>query len=185
MTVAGQPVSAALYVRVLGPAFAQLPPRVQALHRLDGAMTWTGTADVRRGSNPLARLAASLFRLPPEGLALPLSVTFTQQPDGGEIWDRRFAGRRFLSVQSDAGNGIIAEQVGLIRLLLRPRVRDGALTLDMAGARLVRLPLPLSFCPRIATRESEVDSRYCFDVEAHLPLLGLLVHYRGSLAPQD
>jgi hypothetical protein len=134
----------------------------------------------------LARLAATLFGLPPQGEALALSVTFTPHftphANGHEIWDRSFAGRRFLSVQSDHGGGLIAERVGAVTLLLRPDVVNGALTLSIEGARLFSLPLPRIVLPRVATREFEQDGRYHFDVASHLPLLGLLVHYRGTLA---
>jgi hypothetical protein len=35
----------------------------------------------------------------------------------------------------------------------------------------------------VRTFESERDGRYSFEVEAHLPLVGLLVRYSGWLLP--
>lgn len=172
-----------LYQRVLGDAFAALPPSVHELHMVDRKVVWRGAASVRRGTNPLARLAATLFRLPLNGDDITLTVTFTPDTEGRETWDRDFAGRRFLSVQSDHGAGVIAERVGLVTLLLRPAVDAGALTLTLEGARLFGLSLPRFVLPRVATREFERDGRYHFDVLSHLPLLGLLVHYRGTLEP--
>ena len=47
--------------------------------------------------------------------------------------------------------------------------------------RLLGLPLPPFMLPPIRTRESERDGRYQFEVEAGLPLIGLLVRYEGWL----
>jgi hypothetical protein len=170
-----------LYRRVLGHAFSAMAPTVQQLHQVDGPTVWRGTASVRRGTNPLSRLMAALFSLPPAGHALALTVSFTPDAAGHETWHRDFAGRRFLSIQSDHGGGVIAERIGRVTLLLRPTVSAGELTLTLDGARCLGLPLPRVLLPRVATREFEQAGRYHFDVTANLPLLGLLVHYRGTL----
>jgi hypothetical protein len=47
--------------------------------------------------------------------------------------------------------------------------------------RFLGVPLPRRLHPRVRTLESERDGRYRFEVEAHLPLLGLLVRYTGWL----
>ena len=70
----------ALYNRVLGADFDQLPQAVRILHDLTAPTVWTGRVDVYRGGSRLARLAGRLMGLPPAGYGMPLHVTFT--PDG-------------------------------------------------------------------------------------------------------
>ena len=41
--------------------------------------------------------------------------------------------------------------------------------------------MPHMLHPAVRTFESERDGRYHFEVEAHLPLVGLLVRYSGWL----
>ena len=67
-------------------------------------------------------------------------------------------------------------------------VEAHAAGLDMAvtGWRLGSLPLPRRLRP--TTRASEridAQGRFRFDVALFLPLIGLLVHYRGWLVPDD
>ena len=49
---------------------------------------------------------------------------------------------------------------------------------------MLGIPLPRLLHPTVRTFERERDGRYEFEVEAHLPLFGLLVRYSGWLEPQ-
>ncbi len=49
----------ALYRRLLGARFDELPPRVCELHDLTAPATWAGRADVERGKSWVARTAAT------------------------------------------------------------------------------------------------------------------------------
>lgn len=69
-----------------------------------------------------------------------------------------------------------------------PAAGEGAAELEDPGLywRLMRvralgLPLPASWFSGVRAREFERDGRYHFDVAAQLPLVGLLVRYRGWL----
>ena len=46
---------------------------------------------------------------------------------------------------------------------------------------VAQVPLPRVLHPSVRTFEHERDGRYCFEVEAHLPLSGLLIRYGGWL----
>lgn len=169
-----------LYRRVLGPRFAALPPQVQALHDLTSTAVWRGTADVERGTGLLSRLAGWITSLPAPGQGQPLTVTFATEGEA-EVWTRRFGASTFRSVQFDRG-GELRERAGPVTFRFEPRVAAGALSLHLRGLRVLGLPVPPFLQPDIATREWEVDGRYHFKVEAHLPLAGLLVRYAGTLA---
>jgi Domain of unknown function (DUF4166) len=183
--LASKPQPSPLYRRVLGgAAFERLPAPVRALHSVTQTTTWVGTADVSRGTSPASRLIVTVFGLPPAGNNQPLAVTFTPDVRGAETWDRAFGARRFVSVQSDAGGGVIAERVGLVTLYLRPIADAATLRLRLERVTVLGLSLPQRLLPHVATSETAVDGRYHFDVEARLPLVGLLVRYTGSLAPK-
>jgi Domain of unknown function (DUF4166) len=168
-----------VYRRLLGDQFAILPPVLQALHGGREASVWRGRADVERGASRLARLLASLFRLPPAGLAQPLTVMF--EPIGDrEIWTRNFGPHQFRSVQF-AHAGQLHETVGVSRLIMRVDTGASGLQLTMLAVRVLGMPLPSSLAPRIRAQETERNGRFHFDVEASLPVIGRLVRYHGWL----
>jgi hypothetical protein len=49
--------------------------------------------------------------------------------------------------------------------------------------RLLGIPMPRFLLPTGAAREHADGGRFNFDVEIRLPLVGLVVAYRGWLAP--
>jgi hypothetical protein len=168
-----------LYRRLLGPRFDGLPRRVAELHDVTAVSVWRGRADVERGRSPAARAVASLFGLPPAGRDQPLEVTFTPQ-GGTEIWTRRFGDAVFRSVQYER-RGRLRERVGPTTFVFALDVSPPGLGLVLEGVRFVGMPLPRLLAPKLRTLESEGDGRYRFEVEAHLPLLGLVVRYSGWL----
>ena len=172
-------MSLPLYRRLLGPGFEALPPRVRELHDLDGVSVWEGRAKVERGRSLLARVAAALSSLPPEADDCPLRVTF--RPAGGkEIWARQYGTALFRSVQYESG-GLLRERVGPSTFVFTPIASADGLALRLDGFRLFGLSVPRVLHPAVRTFESERDGRYRFEVEAKLPLAGLLVRYAGWL----
>ena len=57
---------------------------------------------------------------------------------------------------------------------------SGGHTGDM---RVLGLPLPAGWFDGVHCREYEHDGRYVFQVEAALPLAGMLIRYEGWLEP--
>jgi Domain of unknown function (DUF4166) len=168
-----------VYRRLLGDQFAILPPALQALHGGREAAEWRGQADVEQGASWLARLLASLFRLPPAGLAQPLTVMF--EPIGDrEIWTRNFGSRQFRSVQFAVGRQL-HEIIGVSRLIMQVDPSARGLQLTMLGVRLFGMPVPRSLVPHIRAQETGHNGRFHFDVEASLPVIGRLVRYHGWL----
>lgn len=95
-----------LYRVLLGPALDTLPAPVRGLHEATGTRRFTGSARVRRGSGPLARLLCALFRFPETADGVPVRVIFAQKPHG-ERWTRIIGRQTVVSFQS-AGMAAIA-----------------------------------------------------------------------------
>ncbi|MDR3385461.1 MAG: DUF4166 domain-containing protein [Rudaea sp.] len=169
-----------LFMDVLGDAaFSTLPARVQALHRATGTRTYRGKADVLRGTGLLARLCGLVTAQPPaaQGVALQVQIAATS---AGERWTRNFAGHLMRSTMW-ARDGLLCERLGLVTFGFALSTEDGVLVWRVRSVRALGLPLPAPWFDGVRACESEVAGRYRFDVEARLPLAGLLVHYRGWL----
>ncbi|WP_422364897.1 DUF4166 domain-containing protein [Pelagibius sp.] len=175
-----------LYRRVLGDDFERLPGAVKRLHDHSGQLCANGLCRVSRGSGVVSRVIARLFALPPSGESLPVRVCFIAEGEA-ELWERDFAGHRLKTRQGGlAGRpGLIYETFGPGRFIVRPRVMPHGLDLELLGVRLLGLPLPRLFWPRIRGHEGEDAGRFTFDVAIMLPLVGLLVAYSGFLEPQE
>jgi hypothetical protein len=172
-------MSPPLYRRLLGPAFDALPARVGELHDLDRISVWEGRAQVERGRSLVARMAAWLASLPPAGDDQPLRVTFAAVGDK-EIWARQFDKALFRSVQYERG-GLLYERVGFATFVFAATPTTNGLSLRLDGFHLLGIPMPRMLHPAVDTFETERDGRYRFEVEARLPLFGLLVRYAGWL----
>lgn len=179
-----------LFERVLGVGFARMPEAVRALHGSVGDGAFRGRAEVLRGRGPLVALVAGLFRLPPAMEDGPIRVAMEPDPDAGaERWTRRFPSRRFSSrmrLAGPDGSGRVREWFGPFAMDLAITAWADGLDMTVTGWRLGPLPLPRALRP--TTRASErVDAqgRFRFDVALFLPLVGLLVHYRGWLVRCD
>ncbi len=170
-----------LYARVMGARFDTLPPVVRQVHEVlrDGGAS--GVGHVTRGRNPVARLIARFLGFPPEG-EHPLHVSFLER-EARERWTRDFAGTTFQSELSER-EGLLVERFGLLRFGFELPSAAGGLRMEMKRWWLGPIPLPLRLAPRSPAREWEEQGRFHFDVPISLPLVGLLVHYRGWLIPE-
>lgn len=171
-------IAAPLYRRLLGPAFAALPPLVAAMHdlRTDGGAE--GEGHVARGSGPLAALAGAVMGLPPAG-AYPLRLSFAVDADG-ERWTRRF-GRHVFASRQAMRDGLLAERFGPIALDFAASADADGLVLRLRRWRFAGVPLPLALAPRFSAREWQEGDRFRFAVEAALPGVGMVVRYEGWL----
>ena len=159
--------------------FDDLPAAVRAAHGEAAETRLAGRCDVQRGAGWLARALAAAAALPRAGRDIPLRVLIRREA-GCEEWTREFAGRTMRSSLRARGN-LLEEALGPVRLRFALRASDGAIEWRVTAARVLGIPLPASWFSGVAARECAVDGRYCFDVRAEMPLVGLLVHYRGLL----
>jgi hypothetical protein len=169
-----------LFAGLLGDAaFSTLPMRVQALHRATGTRTYRGEADVQRGAGLLSRLCGWATAQPPAAARVPLQVEIASTVTG-ERWTRDFAGHPMRSTMW-ASDGLLCERLGLVTFGFELMVENNALVWHVRRVHALGVPLPTRWFNGVKAAESQVAGRYHFDVEASLPLAGMLVHYRGWL----
>jgi hypothetical protein len=172
--------AASVFQRVMGDSFATLPVPIQSVHDARASKVLRGRASVQRGAHWLARLLAPIASLPPTASDIALTVSISADASG-ETWTRDFGGHRMRSRLWAQGD-LLAERLGPITLIFRLIAQDGRIEWRVAGARYVGIPLPASWFSGASATEQLVDGRYSFDVRAALPIVGLLVHYRGWLS---
>jgi predicted DCC family thiol-disulfide oxidoreductase YuxK len=177
---------ASLYRKMLGEAWNTLPPAVRTMHEATTDFVAGGRAEIKRGANILAKLVFRLIGSPPSGSDVPVTVAFRMK-EGGELWTRNFAGNRFSSFQT-AGRGrrthLLNERFGLFTFGIALVTEGGKMRLIPRRWSALGLPLPLALIPGGEAFENvDAEERFHFDVEIRLPLVGLIVSYKGWLVP--
>ncbi len=172
-----------LYSRILGDVWQQLPETIREMHDLTGFKRALGEAKVERGKGKIACFIATLFGFPLEGESVPVCVDFSLR-DGKEYWRRTFAGKSFLSIQSEGEKSyerLVCERFGMFAFGLAVVVADGKLQLIIRRWNIMGIPLPLFLAPGGYSYESEESGNFHFNVEITAPIVGLIVRYRGWL----
>ncbi len=169
-----------VFQQVLGADFDRLPAPLRGLHQARGRQAYHGEVEVLRGRRWLARVLAWATRLPPAGRG-SIRVDIETGP-AGERWVRYVAGHAMAS-RLWVEDGVLQERLGLVRFGFRLAVdAEGAITWQVVRVHTFGwLPLPARWFSQVGAREHAQDGRYCFDVQAAMPLAGPLVHYRGWL----
>jgi len=163
---------------------------VRLLHSTGALMRGAGSFNVRRGNRRAARLLASLFRLPETGENVSTRVVVTPCRDG-ERWHRTFAGKSFVTKQRAHAGPFLAERIGMIEILFRLEVKNGALfyqqTMAVLNLGRWRMPLPGWLAPRVVASEQVAAgaTRVQVSVSVDAPVVGLLVAYSGTIERED
>lgn len=170
----------ALFRRLLGRRFEDLPLSLQTVHAGLAPAAFAGHAVARVGRHPVAAILRRLLGLPPSG-ACPATVSIRPYATG-ERWERRFGTARFTSrMVASARLGVFEERVGPLRLAFRLDPIPRGLLWRMEGWSLLGLPLPRGLAPRMRACSEAVGDRYRFRVAVAHPWTGLLFAYRGML----
>jgi hypothetical protein len=130
------------------------------------------------------------MRLPPAGTDVPVQLVVTPH-EHGERWHRTFGQTPFITEQRAGDRGLMIERIGPTEVRYQLEVAGGALYYRHTGTALrlgpIRLPLPRWLAPHITARESAMPDEKSthINVKVTLPLIGLLVSYRGHIEIKD
>jgi Domain of unknown function (DUF4166) len=170
---------AALYRRLMGASFEELPMAVQTLHGGAEGVRAVGRCDVRRGRSALSRLIAGWLGVPEEGDAVDLQFEIVVG-DRGEKWVRRFGSCVMRSHFWEA-RGQLYERLGPVVMLHALELVNGGLHTRLRRLWFLGIPVPRTLHPRIRAVADQEADLYRFDVTAEMPMIGLIVSYRGHL----
>ena len=168
-----------LFPRLIGPAFEALPDPLRAIHQRRGHSAYSGTCRVERGRGLISRICGMVARLPRAADSLPIRVDI-EADEEGETW-RRFFGGHAMCSRLAARDGLLEERLGPATLCFALEAARGTIAWRLAAVRILGVPMPLAWFSGVNASESLEGARYRFDVEAHLPVVGLLVSYSGTL----
>lgn len=173
-----------LFQTALADRWSALPPEVQALHSGQDIQSFSGRADITRGTSMIARFAAWFFGFPEAGHDVPVTITKTRT-DQGEIWERNFNGSTFRSFCSQADHPYrYRERFWLFTYEQELPVKNGTMHLPVVHGWFLGIPLPTPLLPGSDSREYAKDGIFRFDVVLKAPLWGgLIVRYTGHLTP--
>ncbi len=168
----------ALFPGLMGTDFASLHPQVQAVHGGAGG-SWTGRANVQRGTHLLLRLAALVARLPTSQRDAPVMVTIEVQPEC-EVWTRKFGTAAPMRSRLCNVGGLLREKLGLVTMQFRILARESGMDWELQRIAFLGVPLPLRLF-KVQAGAQAVDHGYRFLVAAHVVGLGELIRYEGEL----
>jgi saccharopine dehydrogenase-like NADP-dependent oxidoreductase len=177
---------APLFRRLLGNAYDALPAVIRQAHQVHGVLVLEGKADAASPDHVLGTWIAWLFRLPRSGSDMPVRVEMRSEDDGSETWTRIYPGVTMRSNlrNADSATHQVDEVLGPLSIRLQWKPSERGLQLETVRARLLGCPLPDFLRPRSQASETVgADGQFHFDVPIALPLIGTIVHYKGSLNP--
>jgi NAD(P)-dependent dehydrogenase (short-subunit alcohol dehydrogenase family) len=177
--------SAGAFETAMGPqAYASLPGVIRAFHDPAGYPVWQGEASVERGTSLASRIVAKVMGLPKAGQGHTVKVSVERQADASEVWTREFSGKKFSSKLTLGKDSKLQESFGPTTFTLGLTGSALGSDLPILDGRAFGIPIPRFFLPTSTAREFvDEQGRFRFDVRLDLPIFGLLVHYRGWLAP--
>ncbi len=165
---------------------------VRRFHAGPVSATAAGTVDIAPGRSGPVRMLGRLLRLPPPAAGLKARLGIVRQDDGTvvhEQWIRAFGASRLVTRLIRAGERA-AERFGPVELRMRclAAASDVWFTPDGAAVILGRLSvrLPWLVAPQAyAHAWSSGDRAFDVEVSVRIPLLGVLISYRGHFLEAD
>ncbi len=172
------------YRRVLGDKWWMLAESVRRAH--EAGVERTGVFSITRGTSRLAWVLTRWLRLPRPSPAAATKLRITAD-DLGEQWERKFDADAFVTRQWAGSNGYLVERFEAWELHFELQIgAGGSLSYVQRGARLrlgwISLRIPLACAPVVSASETADDeSKVRVSVTVNIPLVGLLIGYRGHL----
>lgn len=183
-------IGESIFETYLSPdTYQTLPFAVQDFHAQTAAPVWAGEADIETGNHLIAKVAMRLFGFPVAGSNVPVRVRVDRYLDHRghprERWTRIFPDSIMSSVLGSQKGGEFTETFGPFTFVLGISAAPEGIEMHIKKWRLGRIPLPLALAPQSLAREDQDEqARFRFDVRLSLPFVGLIVYYKGWLAPQ-
>lgn len=171
-----------------GTAFADLHPRLQALHRDGGVLKGPVEFETGHGlGGLLGRFALRRLGIDPWVGPHTLMVRIHHDAQGLH-WARRFNdGRELVSLFQPHGqwpSGYWIERAGPLELKLDVDFVDGGWRWRPMRYRLFGLTLPAWMLPQVDAGKRIVEDCYRFDIRIGFPGLGTVMAYGGHLQLQ-
>jgi hypothetical protein len=173
----------------MGSSWLLLSDAVRAAHVAVSTVRGSGRLRIVHGRSRAARMLAWLLRVPRATDAADTRLIVAA--DGmNERWLRRFDARRMNTRQYQAGDGELAERIGILELQFRLEADEGSLLYQQVGAALVfgpvRVRVPGGWAPTVTAREDPAGARRIrVDVRLALPAVGPVLAYDGFIDIED
>jgi Domain of unknown function (DUF4166) len=159
---------------------------VRRFHTGAVSATVVGIVDVSPARSAPTRMLRRLMRLPPPAAGLPARLCIVRRPEGAadqEKWIRTFGAVRLVTRLARVGDRAV-ERFGPFELRMHCRVTQSDVWFIPDGAAIVlgglTFRLPRLVAPRAyAHAWSSGDRAFDVDVSVRIPLLGVLMSYRG------
>jgi hypothetical protein len=168
-----------MYEQAMGERYARLGDALQRFHRLAGRQVLLGQVETQAPASWPARALAFCLGSPRQALAGPIRFELDADPDT-ETWTRHFPNRT-MSSRLRLESGSIVERLGPVRLSFDLQEHEGRLRMHLQRLHVLGIPCPAFLMPRVVAEETGVGDRLQFNVQAALPLVGVVAGYRGHL----
>ena len=173
------PDSSSLYQRAMGLAFDRLAPALARFHGLSGCHRFHGEVTVEAPANLFGRLLARALRAPQHAAHGAIVFELNASPVS-EVWTRHFPALTMQSTLSQRA-GLIEEHSGAARLGFALQEVDGGLVMRLQHLHFWGVACPAWLRPQVIAEEKGLGDALHFHVQATVPWVGRVVHYRGHL----
>jgi hypothetical protein len=168
-----------MYEQAMGERYARLGSALQRFHRLAGRQVLLGQVETQAPASWPARALALCLGSPRHASTGPIRFELDARPDA-ETWTRHFP-KRTMTSHLHLVSGSIVERLGPVRLSFDLQEHEGRLHMHLQRLHVLGIPCPAFLMPRVVAEETGVGDRLQFNVQAALPLVGVVAGYRGYL----
>lgn len=177
-------ITSSMYRSVMGDAFDRLASPIQQFHSLAGRHELHGEVQVAEPASTLAKLLAVFLGTPLKTCQGPIRFELLTAPDT-ETWIRFFPDKTMRSTLTKSGTRVV-ERLGASRLSFELVEVAGALEMHLVKLYFLGIPCPAWLAPTVTARESGGVNTLHFQIQASLPVIGMVASYTGYLnIPQE
>ena len=159
---------------------------VHRFHTGTASVTAAGILDIDPGKSRLIRVLSRLMWLPPPAVGQAARLRIVRRPEGTSVYERwiRTFGAVSLATRQVRTGDRVGERFGPVELRMRCRAAASDIWLIPACAAVIvgwlRVRLPDLIAPQAyAHAWSSGDGAFDVEVSVRVPLLGVLMSYRG------